>query len=474
MSRHGEHDPATLARDHAILEMRQAGAGLEEIGRKYGISRERARQIVKKQGGVDLSVVREAKRASQEENDRVLRERLFAVVATGLARSHADVAALVGTDDATVRRIGGRKLGAYLGTTREGVARWSEDDIASAIQLAATYQWPLSSGGYQDLVDEGEVTGPSAARIEQIYGWASACRIAGVESPRREGRDYQSHWTDDDLWHYTGKYLEQTGAAATFLGYDEWRGDHAPSAPSSGLLRRRLGKWNDVRRTILIEGESVNREAVAGPEAIRFDEQLASRMDDDSRLRIWKSALAILERGPQRSGSLGQTGLALGYVQSGKTTSITALIAAAADQGYQIIVALLGGTNLLLDQNKERLESALGTQSRKDYRWVTEVNPSGLATAKRISDRIAGGRAVLVPVLNHAGRISALAAVLDNVTDIEQTPVLIIDDEADQASLNTSLDGREQDLRGDQSSPKPSGEAPLRSVHRDPVRTVDA
>ena len=53
-------------------------------------------------------------------------------------------------------------------------------------------------------------------------------------------------------------------------------------------------------------------------------------------------------------GSGGQTGLALGYIQSGKTTSITALIAAAADQGYQIIVALLGGTNLLLDQNKRQ------------------------------------------------------------------------------------------------------------------------
>jgi len=188
----------------------------------------------------------------------------------------------------------------------------------------------------------------------------------------------------------------------------------------------------------LIEGESVKQDAVAGPEALRFDKQLSSRMDDESRLRIWKSALAILERGPQRSGSGGQTGLALGYVQSGKTTSITALVAAAADQGYQIIVALLGGTNLLLDQNKDRLEAALGTQSRKDYRWVTEVNPSGLATAKRISDRVAGCRTVLVPVLKHAGRLKALATVLDNVTEIDKVPVVIIDDEADQASLNTS------------------------------------
>ena len=167
----------------------------------------------------------------------------------------------------------------------------------------------------------------------------------------------------------------------------------------------------------------MEHEAVAGPEALRLDEQLTARMDDESRLRVWRSALSILERGPQRSGAGNQTGLALGDIQSGKTTSITALIAAAADQGYQLIVAFLGGTNLLLDQNKNRLAAlALGTQTRKDYRWVTEVNPSGLATAKRISDRIAGARAVLVPVLKHAGRINALAGVLDQVSGIEQIP----------------------------------------------------
>lgn len=182
----------------------------------------------------------------------------------------------------------------------------------------------------------------------------------------------------------------------------------------------------------------MSSEVLTGKESLRIDEQLVTLLDDESRSRVWRSVISILERGPLRSGTEGRTGLALGYVQSGKTMSITALIAAAADQGYQIIVALLGGTNLLLDQNKDRLESALGTQSRKDYRWITETNPSGAATAKRIGDRIGNGRAILIPVLKHAGRLNALASVLDNVPGIKNAPVLIIDDEADQASLNTS------------------------------------
>ncbi|MHB1802567.1 MAG: Z1 domain-containing protein, partial [Actinomycetes bacterium] len=45
--------------------------------------------------------------------------------------------------------------------------------------------------------------------------------------------------------------------------------------------------------------------------------------------------------------------------------------------------------------------------------------------------------ALTVPLLKHAGRINALAEVLASA-EIE-APVLIVDDEADQASLNTQV-----------------------------------
>ncbi|QCB92185.1 Z1 domain-containing protein [Cellulomonas shaoxiangyii] len=428
----------TQDRDRQIYEMRLSGARLEAIGHAFGLTRERIRQIVGQMGGVDREDVAAARSARREAEEAQLRDRILAVVATGLARSSAQAATMVGTDEATVRRLGGRALTTWLGSTRPPRTRWAASDVIGALRVAATYEWPLSRAAYQDLVDTGEIEGPSSARIEQLHGWAAACELAGIESSRRRRRDYQSTWTDDDLWHFARKYIEHCGSTAPFHGFDVWRIEHAPDAPSSGVLRRRLGKWNGIRRTILFEGDSMSEETLTGKESLRLDEQLVDRMDDESRVRVWKSVIDILERGPQRTGVGGQTGLALGYVQSGKTTSITALIAAAADQGYQIIVALLGGTNLLLDQNKDRLESALGTQSRKDYRWVTEVNPSGAATAKRIGARIEGGRAVLIPVLKHAGRLNALASVLDKVPEIERVPVLIIDDEADQASLNTS------------------------------------
>ena len=149
----------------------------------------------------------------------------------------------------------------------------------------------------------------------------------------------------------------------------------------------------------------------------RIDETMQRRgIDAETRQSIWGAVDSILQRGPQsETGAAGRTGLALGYVQSGKTTAITALIAAAADAGYRVVIALMGSTNLLLQQNQERLEQALGLVHREDYRWVQMSNPSGVAKAKELRNWLDRGRVVLVPVLKHAGRIDALANVLTRV-----------------------------------------------------------
>ena len=178
-------------------------------------------------------------------------------------------------------------------------------------------------------------------------------------------------------------------------------------------------------------------EPAFGPESQRLDAHLAARIDPPTRTEIWSAARSILAEGPSPTGDpAARTGLALGYVQSGKTTSITALIAAASDEGYRVVIALLGSTNLLLDQNKLRLEAALGIGQREDYLWVVEPNPTGTGAAKRAADWLDRGRTVLIPVLKHAGRIRSLAGVLGRL-DLAGVRALVIDDEADQASLNT-------------------------------------
>ena len=128
-------------------------------------------------------------------------------------------------------------------------------------------------------------------------------------------------------------------------------------------------------QVVQVRSDANERDAPSlGVESARLDAIWAApprSLDAESRQRLWASAGSILSHGPVNGAAASaSTGLALGYVQSGKTTAITALFAAAADHGYRVIVALLGSTNLLLDQNTSRIESELGIGTRSDYRWV--------------------------------------------------------------------------------------------------------
>lgn len=171
----------------------------------------------------------------------------------------------------------------------------------------------------------------------------------------------------------------------------------------------------------------------------RLDQILSDRIDSKSRERIWQTATRTFHslRPGLVDGEMS-TAMVLGYVQSGKTTSMAALMALACDEGVDLIVSLLGSTTLLLEQNASRLSSALGIQSRSDYRWTEITNPSSKSDLRQIVDCVSKGRTVFVPLLKHAKRIDALSKILSDER-LTTRRIVIIDDEADQASLNTQI-----------------------------------
>jgi len=174
-------------------------------------------------------------------------------------------------------------------------------------------------------------------------------------------------------------------------------------------------------------------------ERARLDKELARFVDATGRQQLWgvtEDALTAIELLPPASPA---TGLMLGYVQSGKTTAMTALMAAAADRGYSVVIALLGATNILLAQNADRIRRYLGIDTRSDYAWVAMPSPKGVATAKEIGEWLAKERVLFIPVLKNRSRIADLTTTLRHVATLQDHRVLIVDDEADQASLNTEV-----------------------------------
>ena len=139
-------------------------------------------------------------------------------------------------------------------------------------------------------------------------------------------------------------------------------------------------------------------------------------------------------------------GLVVGHVQSGKTANFSALIAKAADAGYRVIIVLSGLHNTLRQQTQRRLQRDLGHEDTSGVglpepgrRWVymTNAEPWGDFNPHAINaSLLQGNDHVILVVKKNKSRMERLINWMAGRVP-PHVPVLVIDDEADQASVNT-------------------------------------
>jgi hypothetical protein len=133
-------------------------------------------------------------------------------------------------------------------------------------------------------------------------------------------------------------------------------------------------------------------------------------------------------------------GLVVGYVQSGKTANFTAVIAKAADVGYRVFIVLSGTKVSLRAQTQRRLDREL--VELNDVLWYTPTrtsdfnltdNPNYFLNPDKDSH-------VLTVVKKNGTVLRRLINWLSNASPdiLHRCPILIIDDEADEASINTA------------------------------------
>ncbi|MFJ5861797.1 Z1 domain-containing protein [Pseudarthrobacter sp. NPDC092439] len=175
---------------------------------------------------------------------------------------------------------------------------------------------------------------------------------------------------------------------------------------------------------------------------------------------------------PTRDGKWERRGLVAGQVQSGKTSNYIGLINKAIDSGYKLVIVLAGAHDSLRSQTQQRVnEGVLGFntvdafsstgQSPKTgvglksgpflrINCSTTVESNGdfsLSTAKRALQSL-GGDPVILVVKKNASILSNVyrwATELTHTVDpethkkiVQKLPLLVLDDEADYASVDTS------------------------------------
>lgn len=163
-------------------------------------------------------------------------------------------------------------------------------------------------------------------------------------------------------------------------------------------------------------------------------------------------------------------GLVIGDVQSGKTATYTGLICKAADAGYKVVILLTGITETLRQQTQERIEEGIlgytiRSQGRGKYKFKSssrvgvgldnmEFRASAFTSYeddfKGDVDQVtmslkSHDSLVLFVVKKNVAVLNKLYKWLtdynkDMLDDLIHAPMLLVDDEADNASINTNKD----------------------------------
>jgi hypothetical protein len=178
---------------------------------------------------------------------------------------------------------------------------------------------------------------------------------------------------------------------------------------------------------------------------------------------------------PKKSGSWDRRGMVVGHVQSGKTSNYVGLINKATDAGYKVIIIIAGTISSLRRQTQERIDSGyIGRNSSAfirerenkivgvgKYKVGTDIYSLTSAFYKNVDEgdfnqKIANGLNIPIGKNPIVFVIKKNKSILENLIDwfskdenakvVEGTPklfdvpALIIDDEADAASVNASRD----------------------------------
>lgn len=231
--------------------------------------------------------------------------------------------------------------------------------------------------------------------------------------------------------------------------------DHDPAAHVEWLTQQRGEiKWRFWQRYMTY----LERDFGMPPSVVNSVDELTNKI------------LGRLEE-PSRQGPWDRRGMVVGSVQSGKTANYIGLICKAVDAGYRLIIVLAGIHSNLRAQTQLRIdEGVLGFDTQKSRRLNADNRWVGVGThgdklpilsltssaedgdfSKRVADNIGGvlgGDPVVLVVKKNAYLLKNLLAWVKSTmgTDIPGTkekiiksvPLLLIDDEADNASINTN------------------------------------
>lgn len=207
----------------------------------------------------------------------------------------------------------------------------------------------------------------------------------------------------------------------------------------------------------------------------RYELYLKPKMAGPTLNQLDNLTTDILDRlsSPKTPGPWDRRGMVVGQVQSGKTSNYIGLINKAADAGYKFIIVLAGLHDSLRTQTQIRVDAGfLGFNTQTTMNFATANNKIGVGkfnnnlaanalttsnydgdfsrpAARRSGLNIKGTDPVILVIKKNTSILRNLIQWVagqgetqaDGKKLVENIPMLLIDDEADNASINVSRNG---------------------------------
>lgn len=160
-----------------------------------------------------------------------------------------------------------------------------------------------------------------------------------------------------------------------------------------------------------------------------FYDQLASKRGDPPELR--EKVEEVLEKLQTEATSTNRPGILLGRVQSGKTRAFLGVIARAFDRGFDVAVILTKGTKSLAEQTLSRVK-----EDFREFIAADQVEVLDILHVPDLTPYELNRKLIFIVKKEDDNLRHLLSLFQEQYPDLRSKSVLIIDDEADLASVS--------------------------------------
>lgn len=237
----------TARRDELMVSGLQAGLTLQAVGDRYGVSRERVRQIAAAQG-VSIKELRRLQREQQERHDRRVTRHIYGTSLTYPELDIDELAEWWDVDEQTVRKALGHRLTVHETRPYEGeTGRTSEENLLAALTEWGSQSSSLTGDDYTAWAAGRGLPGKQTIAI-RFGSWNTALVLAGWGDHVQDRGGLRPTISDETLWSSVLDFIRADLPSYSFAAYDAYAREHGLG--SGALLRQRLGSWSEVHQRI--------------------------------------------------------------------------------------------------------------------------------------------------------------------------------------------------------------------------------